>query len=447
MAEDLKALARRAYAIMGGGDLDELDELRELGCQPRVRISSSVARMRVRRSVVVGLVALVAVVVGTTTAAGASVRSGVPLPPEQRAELDAAVRAVLRVASTPGAVVGVQTPEGRWVRGFGIADVRSKARMRPTVHHRIGSVTKTFTAAVLMQLVGEGTLSLDDTIDKYLSGVPNGETITLRQVADMTSGVASYTKNPAFTKALFANPERRWTPDEVLKLGLEESPDFPPGTEFEYSNTNFLLLGKVIEGVEDKPIGVVYRERIFDPLKLRETSWPAGSTRLPAPHAQGYTLQGQSSDVPVDATRWSVSAEWTAGELISTVRDLLVYGRATGTGEGLLSPGLQQQRLDSFNPRIPPESPTLSYGFGLVNDNGWIGHTGQVPGFTTAVYYHPDIDTTVVVEANSDIASGECRGQEELEHDPISAPCANPADRIMRAIARALGRPYELPPG
>jgi D-alanyl-D-alanine carboxypeptidase len=236
-------------------------------------------------------------------------------------------------------------------------------------------------------------------------------------------------------------------PREVLDFGLAVSPDFPPGTAFEYSNSNFILLGMVIRQVARKPIGALLRERIIAPLKLKGTVWPAGSAALPAPHAQGYTLQGQSSDKPVDATDWTTSAEWTAGELISTVEDLLVYGRATATGRGLLPRKQQRERLDSFNPRIPPESPTLSYGIGLVNDNGWIGHTGDVPGFTTAVYHHRDIGTTVVVEANSDIYSGACRAQETLAPDPISRPCAGPADRIMGAVARSLGRPYRLPPG
>ncbi len=187
-----------------------------------------------------------------------------------------------------------------------------------------------------MQLVGEGKLSLNDKIGKYIRGVPNGDKITLRQVAGMTSGVASYTKNPGFVAALFARPERRWAPREVLRIGLEDSPDFPPGTQFEYSNTNFIMLGMVIQQVEHKGIGAVLRERIIDPLKLRGTSWPGGSRALPRPHAHGYTLQGQSSDTPADATSWSTSEEWTAGQLISTVHDLLVYGRATATGKGLL---------------------------------------------------------------------------------------------------------------
>src|SRR5262249_9122837 len=151
------------------------------------------------------------------------------LPPKQRARLEAAVRAGLRAAETTGVVVGVQTPRGRWVKAIGIADKRTRAPMRADVHQRIGSVTKTFTAALLMQLVGEGKLALDDPIGKYIAGVPNGDAITLREVAGMTSGVASYTKDPAFTKALFAHPTRTWTPREVLDIGLEASPDFPPG--------------------------------------------------------------------------------------------------------------------------------------------------------------------------------------------------------------------------
>jgi D-alanyl-D-alanine carboxypeptidase len=136
-----------------------------------------------------------------------------------------------------------------------------------------------------------------------------------------------------------------------------------------------------------------------------------------------------------------------AGEMISRLSDLLVYGRALGTGKGPLTPKQQHERLNSFNPRIPPENSTLSYGIGLVNDRGWIGHTGQVPGYTTAVYYRPDIDTTVVVEANSDMTSGSCAAPPTLLDDPITRPCAIPADRIMGAIATSLGHPYQLPPG
>jgi D-alanyl-D-alanine carboxypeptidase len=132
--------------------------------------------------------------------------------------------------------------------------------------------------------------------------------------------------------------------------------------------------------------------------------------------------------------------------MISSVRDLLVYGRALGTGKGLLRREQQRERLHSFNPKIPPETAKLSYGIGLVDDGGWIGHTGEVPGFTTTVYYNREIDTTVVVEANSDISSGSCPGLPTLNDDPITKQRAAPADRIMGAVAGSLRHAYPLPP-
>jgi D-alanyl-D-alanine carboxypeptidase len=380
-------------------------------------------------------------------ATATSARSSAPLPPRQRARLNAAVHRGFREAAAPGVVVGVQTPKGRWIKAIGIANERSKAPMRAKLHHRIGSVTKTFMGALLMQLAGEHKLSLDDKVSQYIEGVPNGDTMTLRQVADMTSGVASYTADPGFMQALFSDPEQRWRPRQLLDVGLRASPLFSPGTAFQYSDSNYVLLGLVIRRVEGRPLRAVLRKRILDPLKLTETSWPGGSTALPKPFSRGYTLQGQASDEPADATHWNPSSEWAAGEMISTVRDLLAYGRAFGTGKGLLRPQQQRERMHSFDPRIPPESATLSYGIGLVDDRGWIGHTGSVPGYTTAVYYRPAIETTVVVEANSDIVSGSCPNQPTLVDDPITRPCAIPADRIMGAVADALHHPYQLPPG
>ena len=369
------------------------------------------------------------------------------LSSSQRTQLDAAIDRGLAESRAPGAVVGVQTPDGRYVRAVGVADKASNTPMTTDMYQRIGSLTKTFTAALLMQLAGEEKVSLDDPIAKYVTGVPNGSDITLRELADMTSGVASYTASPKFTDELFSNPERTWTPQELLRFGLADSPSFKPGTQFDYSNSNYVLLGLVIEQVEGKPYGDVVRERIIDPLKLTQTTWPNGTPRFPKPHAQGYTVQGQQPGKEGVSTEWNPSAYFTAGELISTIDDLLTYGHAFGTGDGLLDPAVQKERLDSFLTKPPPLSPQLSYGIGLVNDHGWIGHTGQVPGYTTTDYYFPSIDTTVVVAANSDIPAGRCPPQETLKADQISEVCATPADHIMGAIARSLGHPYELPPG
>jgi len=138
--------------------------------------------------------------------------------------------------------------------------------------------------------------------------------------------------------------------------------------------------------------------------------------------------------------------------MISTVDDLLVYGRALGTGKGLLSPKEQKERLDSFVDDVPPlnQPPLkgdLAYGIGLGKDHGWVGHNGEIPGYNTYLFYHPDLDAVVVVEVNSDISSGKCpKGVPIMKEWPRSVPCELPADRIFEALAEALGKPSPSPP-
>ena len=133
--------------------------------------------------------------------------------------------------------------------------------------------------------------------------------------------------------------------------------------------------------------------------------------------------------------------------MISTLDDLLVYGRALGTGKGLLRPEQQTERLDSFlGEDVPPNTADRAYGLGIGREYGWLGHTGELPGYNTAVYYHPDLDATVVVEVNSDIPSGDCPDDMPTMSDgPRGIPCANPAVRIFGALAGALGKPTQDP--
>ena len=357
--------------------------------------------------------------------------------------LNAALEQSFSESGAPGVVAAVQTPEYTWLETRGVADLSSEEPMTPDVHQRIGSVTKTFTGSLLLQAAADGLLSLDDTIDQYVEGIPNGDEITLRQMGTMSSGIASYTFDEQFQDDLFSDPQRIWSPEEVAQIGIEDSPAFDPGTEFQYSNTNTVLLGLVLQQVSGKPLGELYREGIIEPLGLRETSFPdAADSSLPDPHAQGYTLQGQDDGEPIDATDWNPSWGWTAGAMISTVEDLLVYGRALGTGEGLLPPEQQAERLDSFSGGPPPLTAEKDYGIGLVNDHGWLGHTGELPGYNTVVSYHPELDATVVVEVNSDIPSGDCPADNPtLTDGPQGIPCADPAVRVFEALAEALGQP------
>jgi D-alanyl-D-alanine carboxypeptidase len=378
----------------------------------------------------------------TTTAGGGGEQAS-------EVDLDAALKKSFQESAAPGVVAAVQTPEYTWIRALGIADRTSEEPMTSEVYHRIGSVTKTFTITLLLQAEAEGLLSLDDTIDQYTKGVPNGDKITLRQMAAMTSGIANYSETKQFDGDPGADPYKVWEPEELAQIGIEDSPLFDPGTEFYYSNTNAVLLGLVLEQVTGKPIGELYRQRIIEPLDLKDTSFPElADNSLPEPHAQGYTLQGQSSGgEPVDATDWNVSWTWTAGGMISTVEDLLAYGRALGTGKGLLSPAQQDERIDSLVSDVPPlNQPPLKgdfgYGLGLMKEHGWIGHGGEMPGYNTALYYNPELDAVVAVEVNSDISSGDCpEDRPTMKDGPQNILCDVPAGRIFKALAEAVGKP------
>jgi D-alanyl-D-alanine carboxypeptidase len=370
---------------------------------------------------------------------GATPAKATPLPPQLSAKLDAAVQSALPQTAAPGVIVGVVTPAGTWKAAYGKADPAKGTPMTVAMHTRIGSVTKTFTGTAIMQLAEAGKLSLDDKIEKYVRNIPNGDRITLRQLANMTSGLASYTFSEKFQRLLFSKPQTIWTPKEVVAIGVAESPLYGPGASFNYSNTNTVLLGMVIEKVTGKPVGQVFKEQIFDSLKLRHTSWPGDSVDMPTPYAQGFTLQGDFAkpDAPSNATHWNPSWGWTAGELISDIDDLLVYARAMGTGHGLLGEAAQTERLT-----FPGAG---GYGIGIGCTDGWVGHTGELPGYNTTVYYKTGADIAVVVQTNSDIASGNCDERPTLTDDPRDTECSSPAKRVFVAVAKALDQPFSGP--
>jgi D-alanyl-D-alanine carboxypeptidase len=359
------------------------------------------------------------------------------LPADLVSQLDAAAQSSFKEAAAPGAIVGVRTPQGTWIQSYGYADPSTKAPMAADMHVRIGSVTKTLTGTVILQLAEQGKLSLDDPISKYVPGIPNGDRVTLRLLANMTSGVASYSRNTAFTDKIFGDPAAVLTPDELIAYGVAMSPIFEPGAQFDYSNTNTVLLGKVIEQLTGQSIGDVFQQRINGPLAMAQTSWPGISPAIPEAHPQGYTLQGNTATPanPSNATNWNPSWGFTAGEVISTVDDLLVYGRALGTGQGLLGPAAQAERLNS----IPGPK---GYGLAIGCIDGWVGHTGELPGFNTSVFYDTTTDSTVIVETNSDIASGDCPESPTLTDDPHNATCSSPATRMFVALSTALGHTF-----
>jgi D-alanyl-D-alanine carboxypeptidase len=358
----------------------------------------------------------------------ASVHTATPSP-DCAERLKPLVTAKMSELGVPGLIVSIDAPTlCRWTEALGIRNATTHRPMQGNEHMRIGSITKTFTGTVVLQLVDEGLLELDDPIARYLTGVPNGDNITIRQLLNMTSGLYNYSEDLAFNASLDTDPQRVWTPEELLAIGLAQPPYFPPGTDFHYSNTNSVLLGRLIEALTGHPLDQEFEHRIFTPLNLHDTSLPA-TAALPRPHPRGYMFGTNVGTVPPacdaatvgrhDVTEASPSWTWSAGGAVSTLQDLTVWARALATG-ALLSPATQAERLQGV-PVGPPPAP--EYGLHITNFFGLIGHDGNLPGFSSFIAHDPARDITIVVLANV----------------YTDAHCGGPTDSIVMLLIQELG--------
>jgi CubicO group peptidase (beta-lactamase class C family) len=232
------------------------------------------------------------------------------------AALDAVIPAAMQKASVPGAIVGIwQDGRAPYVRAFGVRDTATRQPMATDLSMRIGSTSKTFTVTAILMLADQGKLGLDDPIDRYVTGVPSGNEITLRQLAAMRSGLYNYSDdtNPKLPQ----QPLRQWTPRELLAIAFRHPLLFPPGSDFDYCNTNTVLLGMVVEKVSGQSLASFIEQNILKPESMTRTVFPAGA-EFPSPHAQGYFKLPDGK--VVDATDWNPSWGWASGNMISTAR-------------------------------------------------------------------------------------------------------------------------------
>ncbi|WP_327721484.1 beta-lactamase family protein [Streptomyces sp. NBC_00490] len=320
------------------------------------------------------------------------------LDPELASRLDKAIEKVRRQAGIPGVVAGLWMPgKGSYVRATGVADTATRKPMTSDVFVRIGSETKTFTVTALLELVDDGLVGLDDPISQYIHGVPKGHRITLRHLAEMRSGLFPYTEDADFVHDLLSNPKRSFTPREVLAYGFKHKNTFAPGKQFEYSNTNLILLGLVVEKMSGHRLDDFIEKRVLRPARLSHTLFPRGF-EFPRPHPHGYTNQTLTGEV-ADSTNWNPSWAWAAGAMISDLHDLRRWAKIVATGT-LLRPQTQEQRLKM----LPTGHPGTSYGLGIFNSDGWIGHNGSIPGYQTVTVYLPSKKATLVLMLNTDIS-------------------------------------------
>jgi D-alanyl-D-alanine carboxypeptidase len=283
----------------------------------------------------------------------------------------------------PGAVALVRDDRGTWRAARGFADRNPRVRMTPEHSFRIGSLTKSYVAAVILELAGESKLSLDDSVERWLPGVvPNGAAITVRHLLNHTSGIFNFTEEPELYETYVADPLHAWTPLELLRLAARHSNLFPPGEEWSYSNTNYIVLGLIAEAASGQPLEALLRERLFVPLTLTRTTFPADPA-LPAPFAHGYVRLGGA---PVDSTAVHPSFAGAAGAIVSTAADVARFYRELLGGRLLPPRQLETMRTLRFiNARfqyaLGLEVQRLKYGCAKA----W-GHTGSIFGYQTVAF-------------------------------------------------------------
>jgi D-alanyl-D-alanine carboxypeptidase len=279
--------------------------------------------------------------------------------------------------------------------------------MRAGDHFKIASLTKSYTAAVILQLVGEGKLRLNQSVEHWLPGlVPNGDGITIRNLLQHTSGLFDFEADERVLQPyLQGDFGHYWSPLELVQMALSHEPLFPPGADQSYSNTNYVLLGMVVEAIDGKSIGEALNDRLFEPLGLDETSYPT-EPGLPSPYAHGYLALGDGP--PVDVTGISPSLSPASGAIVATAVDVSDFYRALLSGD-LLKPKLLRAMKATIPVGTPGDIPGQRYGLGLERfptscGPAW-GHNGAVPGYLSYSFNSGNGARQALLMVNMDASS------------------------------------------
>ncbi|GAA1014025.1 serine hydrolase domain-containing protein [Streptomyces thermogriseus] len=374
--------------------------------------------MRIRTAVTAVTTAVTGAVLSVALAVPAAAAPLVPAAAADGAGDHRATRRAMQAAvdaGVPGVTATARDARGTWSATAGAGDLRTGRKRSPHDHYRIGSLTKTFVATVVLQLEAEGRLSLDDTVDTWLPGLVTGNghdgtRITLRQLLNHTSGVFNYTDDEDYRRTystkegFLAHRYATRTPEELVRIALAHEPYFEPGTpgKWAYSNTNYVLAALVIEKATGRPYGEEIRRRIIEPLHLTGTSVPGTRALLPRPSSRAYAKLGPVATEPAhDVTYFNPSRAFGAGEMISNSRDLNRFYRALLRGRLLPSKQLAEMTT------TVPVGPGRDYGLGLMRVTlscgvtVW-GHSGNTTGSGTAAVTTEDGRHSLAFNFNGD---------------------------------------------
>jgi D-alanyl-D-alanine carboxypeptidase len=336
------------------------------------------------------------------------------------ARLQAKLDSLHAVARFPGATLGVALADGRsFGLAVGWADTLRKEPMRPAHRMLQGSVGKTYFAALALLLIGEGKLGLDDRIEKYLGTerwwktaegrvrLPNGADITVRQLMTHTSGVVRYEFKEEFQRDLTANPQRIWQPADRIAYVLDLQPPFAAGQGWEYSDTNYILLGMVLEKITGQPAYSEIRRRLLEPHALRNTI-PSDRAELPGV-SQGYAGPANAfggADAMLVNGKFTINPqlEWAGGGFASTAEDLASWARLTFAGQ-IFGAELLRQAVQGVEARSLGQG--ARYGLGVIVRDTPLGisygHSGFFPGYLTEVRYYPQRGFAIALQFNTSV--------------------------------------------
>ncbi len=365
--------------------------------------------MLVKRSVPVALAAFLATA-NVLAAQTAAVADTVALHDALQSTLDA----IHDGGRFPGATAAVALLDGPTVAlAVGCADSAQHIRMTASDRMLVGSTGKTFVAAVALQLASEGLLELDALVSDYLgerdwfARVPNSSEITVRNLLNHTSGVMRYEFKDEFVVQLTADPDRHWEPAELIAYVLDEQAGFAAGEGWDYSDTNYILLGMILEGITGRSLYDEVEARLLEPLGLMNTV-PSDSREI-AGLVQGYAGTGNpftgSDEVVGEDGRFVINPqfEWAGGGFAATTADLARWATAL-YGSRVLDEERVTQMLDGVAARL---GPGVRYGLGVIIQETPLGltygHSGFFPGYLTQMAYFPDHQIAVAVQVNTSV--------------------------------------------
>ena len=318
------------------------------------------------------------------------------------AQLDEIFAAQFAATGVAGLAGAVRIGDGVWTGSTGVVDLETGEPFRADDFVRIASITKTYTATAVLQLVDEGAVSLDDLLETYVPGVINGDVATLADLLGMTSGIPDFTANEGFNERFNADPTMAWSDEDTLAVIAEASgPDFAPGEKVAYCDSNYALLGMVIQEVTGQPAGEVITTKIIEPLGLTSTSYPTDVT-IPEPHPTSYVPDGgepfdNDANPPRVVDEVNPAVPSTAGAMISTLADLQTWGTELVEGS-LLTPETQARRLEIR--RFDGQQINFGYGLGITGLNEFLGHDGAIFGYSSVVFTRPQTETQIAFIAN-----------------------------------------------